>query len=345
MKKNYLFPIIIFTCLIIGFGCKKGNPSPGNSATYKQVNLVSDIADFSATRLDVQLVNPWGIAVNPNNGAFWISDNGTGLTSIYDQTGAQLLPAIGIAAPSMPNGGGAASGAVFNSTTDFGGAHFIYATEDGTIAAWKGGTIVPIVVDSSASNAIFKGLAIANDGTGNFIFAADFHNNRVDVFNSTFGSVTDRHFIDPSIPAGFAPFNIQVINGMLYVAYAKQDAEAHDDEKGPGNGYISIFKYDGTFVKRFASQGTLNSPWGILPAPSGFGQHAGAVLVGNFGDGAINVFDSYGNFQSRLKDSTGKVISINGLWGIASLPDNSKLFFTAGPDDESHGIFGYLQMN
>ncbi len=228
-------------------------------------------------------------------------------------------------------------------------AKFIYVTEDGIVAAWNTGDTTITVADRSSANAVYKGLAIANDGTGDFIYVSDLHNAKVDVFDKSFNYVTNKPFNDPNIQSGFAPFNIHNIGNLLYVTYAKQKGpDNRDDQSGAGFGYVDVYKPDGTFVKRFASQGTLNSPWGIVQAPSGFGQVANAILIGNFGDGRINVFDANGNYQAQL-ESNGTPISIDGLWAItfptstAGGLDLNTLYFTAGPLSETYGIFGYLR--
>ena len=252
---------------------------------------------------------------------------------------------MGIASP---------SGIVFNTTTDFGivdngPSSMIFATEDGFITAWSmsTGNATMIVVDRSSANAVYKGIAMAVDNNANYIYATDFHNARIDVFDKNFALVT-KNFSDPNIPSGFAPFNIQNINGMLYVTYAMQKGPDNmDDQSGAGNGYVDVFMPSGTLVKRFASQGTLNSPWGIAAAPTSFGQGTGAILIGNFGDGHINVFDASGNYRGQLMNGAN-VITISGLWDITFnniLGDPSQLYFTSGPDNESHGLVGYLKKN
>ena len=265
-----------------------------------------------------------------------------------------MLANVGIPLNGEANGA-SPTGVVYNSTTNFvipatgQPAKFIYVSEDGIVAAWNTGDTTITVADRSGADAVYKGIAIANDGTANFIYVSDFHNAKVDVFDQSFHYVTNKTFTDPNMPAGYAPFNIQNIGGQLYITYAKQKAPDNaDDEKGAGNGYVDVYKPDGTLVKRFASQGTLNSPWGIAQAPPGFGQVANAILIGNFGDGRINVFDANGNYQAQLQ-SNGTPISIDGLWAI-TFPssttgglDLNTLYFTAGPQSETYGLFGYLR--
>ncbi len=322
---------------------------------YEQINLVSDTAGYSATRIDTNLLNAWGIAISPT-GVFWIAANHSGTSVIYDNTGKQLLAPVKIPLGVTPNGA-SPSGVIFNSTADFtipnnGTSLFIFSTEDGIISAWNKntGTTTVTVADRSSAGAVYKGLAMANDGGANFIYATDFHNGKIDVFGNNFAFVTTKPFNDPGIPAGFAPFNIQNIGGQLYVTYAKQLApDNHDDSAAPGNGYVDIYTAAGVLVKRFATQGTLNSPWGIAQVPTAatsFGQATNAILVGNFGDGHINVFDSSGAYKGELTGN-GTPISIPGLWAITfdtvSPTDPNLLYFTAGPGDEAHGLFGYLK--
>jgi uncharacterized protein (TIGR03118 family) len=337
--------------------CKKitaSTPSAQAGISYNHVNLVSDQSGVAAMT-DPNLLDAWGIAVSPT-GIFWISSNHGGSATVYDTTGATKIPAVTIPAPGSPTGG-APSGQVFNTTTNFTISStgklskFIFCTEDGTIAAWGGGTSAVIVADRSSSGTVYKGLTIATDGGANYIYAADFHNGKIDVFDSTFTYTTGRTFSDPNIPAGFAPFNIRNISGMLYVLYAKQQGPDNmDDQAGPGNGYVDIFNPNGTFVSRFASQGPLNSPWGIAVAGTEFGQGLLPILIGNFGDGRISVFKQDGTYMGQLQDSTNNPLSIDGLWDLYfpanGVPNVSpyRLYFTAGPGGEAHGLFGYLKL-
>jgi uncharacterized protein (TIGR03118 family) len=338
--------------------CKSStSPTTTPSTAFAETVLVADTAGFGAAHIDTTFINGWGIAVG-GTGVFWLSSNHGGVTSIYDGAGTTKIPPIAI--PSR-NGTdpGSPSGVVFNSTTDFNGEKFIYSTEDGTIAAWSG-TMTKVATDASA-NAGYKGLAIANNGGSNYLYVADFHENKVVVYDKTFkpatlaGSFTDGG--SPAIPIGtpgFGPFGIQNIGGMLYVTYAKHkpSPDDGDDVGGASNGYINVFKPDGTFVKRFASNGTLTSPWGIAVAPSTFGQFKNAILVSNFGDGTISGFDSTGTYLGQVStDANNTPMHILGIWGIlatgsTSLGNNdvaNALYFTAGPDGENHGVFGYIQ--
>ena len=248
-------------------------------------------------------------------------------------------------------------------------SHFIFATEDGTISAWASGPAATIAVNNAtvpnaANGAVYKGLAVGvnvngvtvNGGTSPtfvFLYATNFRAGTIDVFDAGFNQVTpgtpgeiDGNFTDADIPPGYAPFGIQNINGDLFVTYAKQNAAKHDDVAGKGNGFVDVFDTDGHLKRRFASRGALNSPWGVARASFAFGRFSGDILVGNFGDGMINVFDSDGNFLGQLKDTNGKLISIDGLWtltlGGGAKSSSDTLYFTAGPTGETDGLFGTI---
>ena len=318
---------------------------------YQQVNLVSDVDEYNAMKIDKNLANAWGIAVSPT-GIVWISANHTGVSTIYDKDGNTVLAPVLIPAHEWHNIG-SPTGQVFNGTSGFvipstnAISRFIFASEDGVISAWApGSTAAVIVKDRNAEEAVYKGITMANDGTGNFLYVANFKGGKIEVFDSTFHRVTNKPFRDPSIPAGFAPFNIKNIDGKLYVLYAKQKGpDNEDDEPGVGNGYVNIFTPDGSLIGRFASKGPLNSPWGIVKDKNGFCSLRDAILIGNFGDGRINVYDQFGIFQGQLQGG-GQTIAIDGLWALENQitgADPSRLYFTAGPDDEQHGLFGYLE--
>ena len=341
--KALIAGLMVITCF---YACKKDLIS--GKFDVNQVNLVADTAGYGASRIDTNLVNAWGIAISPGGG-IWISSNHKGRSTIYDKTGHTLRPPVTI--PSLgPGQIGAPTGVVFNNTTDFGGSKFIFASEDGIILAWSSGNSAVKVADRSSFNAVYKGIAMAKDGSCNFLYLTNFKEGKIDVFDKNFNFVTTKPFLDPGIPADFAPFNIQNIEGKLYVTYAKHKApDNRDDQKGPGNGYIDIYNPNGTLIKRFASQGALNSPWGMAVAPEGLADDKEVILIGNFGDGRINIFNRQGHFIGPLQDH-GKAITIDGLWAIDFLKGteemkdrNDQLFFTAGPAEEAHGLFGYLQ--
>jgi uncharacterized protein (TIGR03118 family) len=339
-----------------------GTASTASAQFYSQHNLQSDgavPADFT----DPDLVNAWGLVSSPTS-PWWVSDNGTGLSTLYNgNTGMKVLinpPAGHVIVPGPPPHS-APTGVVFNGTTGFaipghGTARFIFSSEDGLISAWSGGPTAFVVwpkPGDPASTAVYKGLAIATAGTGTFLYASDFHNGRVDVFDSSFGPVVlgAGAFTDPTLPPGYAPFGIQNIGGIIYVTYALQDADAHDDVPGEGHGFVNAFDTAGHLLGRVASQGPLNSPWGLALAPSDFGKFKGDLLVGNFGDGRIHAYDPADHFELRgpLHSTHGRPIEIDGLWALqfgngANAGPTNALFFTAGPFEEGHGLFGRLDV-
>lgn len=335
-----------------------------NGAGYVQTNLVSD-GSVPNTTTDSNLVNPWGLAFGPTSPA-WVADNGTGLSTLYDGNGVAQSLVVTIPVPPSPGipGDPKPTGLVYNQTSGFtvtdgtnsGVARFIYSTERGVIAGWSAAVPPPapsteafIAVDNSPSGAIYKGLAISNSFSSARLYATDFHNGKVDVFDDHFAPIKmDRQFADPDLPAGFAPFGIANIDGFIYVTYAMQDKNREDDVPGPGLGYVNVFTQDGDFVRRLISQGPLNAPWGIAMAPGNFGRFSRKLLVANFGDGTINSFiPSNGLFHGTLRGPAGRPLVIDGLWAIVfgngteTQPVNS-LFFTAGPNDEANGLFGRI---
>jgi aldose sugar dehydrogenase len=331
------------------------------AVNFTQTNLVSDVPGMAKTT-DPNLVNPWGLALGTNSG-LWVSENGSGMAESFDGTGQPIQSAVTIPAPGG-TGTAAPTGVATNATPGFvitsggksGPSTELFATEDGTIAGWNSSvdaTHAVIAVDNSASGAVYKGLALGYTADGAFLFATNFHAGTVDVFDSNFKPVrTAGGFRDSHIPAGFAPFGISAINSHLYVTYAKQDADKHDDVAGPGNGFIDIFDTEGRLLQRFTSQGQLDPPWGMAWAPfQGFGEFNNALFVGNFGNGAVNAFDfDSGEFLGTVNDASGNPITIPGVWGLefglgVASASSSTLFFTAGIDDEQHGLFGTLTVN
>ena len=319
--------------------------------SFTQANLTSDLPGLAAHQ-DPNLVNPWGIVAGPTT-PFWINDNGTGLSTLYNGSGTPLPLVVKVPPPNGSAGPSAPTGIVFNSSaSSFGGAHFIFDTEDGTVSAWVSGTQATLQATAGAGS-VYKGLAVGNNGSGDFLYAANFGLGRIDVYDSSFHATTSAGgFSDPNLPAGFAPFNVQNINGNLYVTYALQDAAKEDDVAGAGNGFIDVFDMNGHLLHRLASNGALNSPWGLTVAPSKFGSFGGDLLVGNFGDGRINAYDATtGAFAGTLDGTNGTPLTIQGLWGLsfgngAAGQSVNSLYFTAGiagPDQvEDHGLFGSL---
>ncbi len=322
---------------------------PGNR--YSRTDLVSDEAG-EAAHVDPNLINGWGLAASPS-GPWWVSAADSSHALVYD--------AAGVAQPLVVDVPGEPTGTVFSGGPGFpvsdgvttAPARFLFASEDGTISAWS--PMVPpasqarVVVDNSARGAIYLGLAIANPPGGSRLYAADFHRARVDVFDESFHPMdVQGAFRDRRLPAGYAPFGIQNINGMIFVAYAKQDADGEEEVAGPGLGYVDAFDTDGRLVARVASRDALNAPWGMAVAPAGFGRFSGMLLVGNFGDGRINAY-AMGTWapKGHLKGADGHAIAIDGLWGIAFgnggvAGQRTSLYFAAGPDDEEHGLFGRI---
>jgi uncharacterized protein (TIGR03118 family) len=339
---------------------------------YQRTNLVSDIAGV-ADFADSNLVNAWGIVNAGDTGPIWIADNGTGVSTLYTGTGIafpNVTTPLVVTIPTPPHSKAGAvaapTGIVFNSTSDFvvsaggksGASRFIFATEDGTISGWNPAvdpTHAILAINNSGPGmsadrtnlgAVYKGLAIGNNGSANFLYATNFRDGVVEIYDAQFHFV--KAFTDTGIPSGFAPFGIRNINNKLFVTYAKQNAQKHDDVAGPGNGFVDIFDLNGVLQSQFASHGTLNSPWGLELSPLNFGEFSNAVLVGDFGDGRINAFNpSTGAFLGQLQDAFGNPMTINGLWGLnfgngAHQAPTTTLFFTAGIADESHGLFGAI---
>jgi uncharacterized protein (TIGR03118 family) len=337
-----------------------GAPATWAGDFYQQRNLVSDSTTVRAENRDMNLVNAWGLAFN-QFGFAWVADNGTGVATLYDGDGKPQSLVVTI--PGAAGAKGNPTGIVFYGGMEFvvqkggksGPSRFLFASEDGGIAAWSP-TVDAMqalrVIDNGNRHAVYKGLAIGANGRGALLYAADFHNGRIDVYDAAFKPVTlpDRPFVDPSLPPGYGPFGLQAINGDIYVSYARQDAERHDDVKGAGLGFVSVFGADGRFLRRVVSRGALNAPWGIALAPAGFGRFSNRLLIGNFGDGMINAYDlASGKWLGQLKGENRKPVQIDGLWalafgnGLSNQPVDT-LFFTAGPQDEKHGLYGRLDV-
>ncbi len=348
--------------------------APGCSGCgYTQINMVSNQPGH-APLTDPDLVNAWGLSASPGTNSapgspLWVSDNGTDVTTLYSGATATTVNKVALTV-SIPSG--APTGQVFNSDSnpnDFvvtdsaghsGRAVFLFDTEAGSIAGWNPGvgtTPAPSTVAeepvTNFANAVYKGLAIAQASDGNtYLYAANFRSGRVEVYNSKFMPVQlpGGLFLDPKIPAGYAPFNVQELAGQLYVTYAKQDATQHDDVAGQGHGFVDVFTNDGALVRRLVTRGQLNSPWGLALAPADFGQFSGDLLVGNFGDGHINVYDpNNGARLGELRQANGQPIVIDGLWGLrfgnGNAAKTNELLFSAGPDDESNGLLGKIVAN
>jgi uncharacterized protein (TIGR03118 family) len=368
-------------CLGIVVACGGGGSTGAGVAPaamgFTDTALVSSshAAIATAKTIDVNLQNPWGIAIGPSM-PFWIADNNNNLSTLYDGIGGNETqtitgsPDVGIAIPASAAGEPAnPTGQVYNGEGGFlvptshgqESALFIFDGEAGTIVAWasdSGATAFTAYDDgvtNGADHAVYKGLAIGAVGSATFLYATDLHNNKVDVFDTHFSkpAAMQGKFVDPNIPAGFVPFGIQALNGDLYVTFAQQDAPKHDETKGAGLGYVDVFDFSGNLVSRFASTGSLNAPWGVAIAPAGFGSLRGDVLIGNFGDGTINIFSPNGtalaNFEGPMMSGSGQPLVFPALWsltfgnGDADKPVTT-LFYTAGLTDLTDGVFGGITL-
>ncbi|MFL5955712.1 MAG: TIGR03118 family protein [Gaiellaceae bacterium] len=323
-----------------------------SAGIYTVHPLVSD-GGASAAVTDASLVNPWGLSAGPTT-PWWAANNGTNTSTLYSGTGAKI--ALTVAVPGGPTGtvfNGNSAAFVVSENGKSGAGRFLFATEAGTILGWTpavNGATAIAGADRSGVGAVYKGLAIANDR----LYAADFHNGRVDVFDSSFKLVATSGFKDAKVDKGFAPFGIQALNGNIVVTYAKQDAAAKDDVPVPGKAFVDEFTPDGQLVASVVNSGKkrapLNAPWGLALAPAAFGSFGGDLLVGNFGNGRISAYAKRGSkwvYKGQLRLADGTPIAIDGLWaiafgnGAAAGPTNS-LYFLSGPSDEKHGLYGSI---
>jgi uncharacterized protein (TIGR03118 family) len=336
--------------------------------SYRQINLVSD-QPGKAHLLDSDLVNAWGLAASPGTNAspgspLWVADNGSDKATLYAGASATSVAKV----PLVVNVTGAApTGQVFNSDAsafvvsdshgNSGSSLFLFDTENGTIDGWapnvnpsgSNPSTMTEVARNNGANAVYKGLAIATVKGKSFLYATNFRSGRVEAYDSTFTPVEmpGGLFVDPGLPAGYGPFGIAEIRGKLYVTFAQQDATLHDDVAGPGHGFVDVFTNTGAFVRRLVTRGALNSPWGLALAPRSFGRFGGDLLVGNFGNGLINVYNpTNGASLGRLRQPNGLPINIDGLWGLkfgnGNAAKTGELLFSAGPDGESHGLLGKI---
>lgn len=329
---------------------------------FDQFNLTANNEEYGAPTIDPTLVNAWGLVFNPT-GTPWISSQEGHVSNVYNSEGVpRAINPVNIPSPASLTGGNP-TGIVFNGvSTDFiipnhGPAAFIFDGVDGVISAWNG-SLGKQAARITVGQGAYTGLAIGSNGGKQYLYAANFATRHIDVWNSSWMMVS-MPFTDPGLPQGYAPFNIQNIGGNLFVTYAKVDPTTHESEAGVGKGFVDIYRTDGSFVKRFASMGTLNAPWGVTMAPRSFfedemddmedaDQHEQSyLLVGNFGDGRINAYRMDGKFAGQLRGKK-EPIEIEGLWALVFPPststiDQHRLYFTAGPDDETHGLFGYLK--
>ena len=321
--------------------------APARADSYGWQNLQSDIAG-AALHVDRNLANPWGLAAS-SGGTIWVADNGTGVSTLYSQDGAAVPLVVAIPTSARNKEGANPTGVVFNSTEFFKvGRHgnsqpsrFIFASEDGTISGWSpqvDGTHAIVAVDNGTNNgskrAIYKGAALGVANGHNFLYVTNFHSGRVETYDENFRFVNPNGFVDPHLPAGYAPFGIHNLNGQIYVAYALQDSKKTDEVAGPGNGFVDVFDTNGHLIRRLVSNGKLNAPWGLALVE-------GELWVGNFGDGRINNYDpATGAFLETLSTADGTPLEFDGLWDL--LPLGSGVYFTAGIADEAHGLFGII---
>src|ERR1700720_2450341 len=384
VSRHFAAAAVIGLCMIPATAALAQNEDRNDEANrYVITNLDSDLKGAAAVQ-DALLQNSWGVAFSPAGSPFWIADNNTGCATLYDGDGRIVPLQVRIPLPDNVVPGtdcktvnpknppkptpAAPTGIVWNPSSAFVvpgtqlPAVFIFDTEDGTISAWAQG-LTPannavLAVDNSkipnaANGAVYKGLAFGVNVNGAFLFAANFRAGTIDVFGPPSApgglftpATTGGGFAHPNIPAGFAPFGIQNIDGDLFVTYAKQNAQRHDDVAGPGNGFVDVFDTDGHLLRRFASRGELNSPWGVTRASFAFGRFSGDIVIGNFGDGKINAFDSDGNFLAQLGTTNGKALVINKLWtltlGGGAKSSSDTLYFTAGPNGQTNGLFGTI---
>ena len=326
---------------------------------YKQTNLVSDVPGL-AQFTDPDLVNPWGLIASGAS-PWWVANNGTGLSTLYNGAGVKQTLVVTVA-PAMAPGPATPTGIVFNGSTDFQvvagvpttAARFIFVTDNGTISGWAP-SVNPnhsiLKVNNSSAGAVYLGATIAQSGGLNRLYVANFSGGSVDVFNANYGAVTlpPGAFTDPELPEGFAPFNVQNIGGNVYVAYAKQNEDGDEEEAGRKLGYVDEFDGSGTLLQRFEHGPWMNAPWGLaLAPPTGFGKASGKLLVGMFGSGEVATFDpATGDFAGLLRQLRGRPVEIEGLWALrfgngGNAGPTTTLFFTAGIEDETHGLFGTI---
>jgi uncharacterized protein (TIGR03118 family) len=319
----------------------------GRADTYSWTNFQSDIAGV-AQHVDPNLVNPWGMAVSSStNGTIWVSDNGTGVSTLYRQNGTANPLIVEIPTAKKNKGTGNPTGVVRNTTSFFqvtkngtsAPAFFIFVSEDGSISGWNptlDGTHAIIAVDNGKNHAVYKSATLGMANGNNFLYVSNFHTGQVETYDGNFHQVTPNGFVDPNLPAGYAPFGVRNFNGEIFVTYALQDQKKHDDVPCPGCGLVNVFDTSGNFLRRLISTGgNLNAPWGLALV------EGSNLWVGNFGDGLINNYDPVsGDFIETLRRLDGTPLQFDGLWDL--LPQASGVFFTAGIADEGHGLFGLI---
>lgn len=372
MYKNATIRLLMVSA---GFGllstaCRKMNINNNDLRNFEEVNLIANNGSYGAGLVDPTLQNAWGLAWAPS-GIAWVNGEADGVSELYTGAGAIVRPPVLIPSP-KDTMGGAPTGIVFNSTKGFilpdkAAASFIFVGDDGVVSAWNGaaGNKAFRIADNSAT-ASYTGLTLAWDNGRNLLYAANFKTGKIDVWDTSWAPVS-LPFRDPGMPRGYAPFNIQAAGSWIYVSYAKVGADG-DEVHAVGLGLVDVFNPDGSFVKRFTTGGWLNAPWGVAMAPAGWLTTADmsadvskednathgktdsvgqVILIGNFGDGRINVFAPDGQFLGQLQ-SHNRTMVIDGLWALGFAPatatsiDPGRLYFTAGPKDEKDGLFGYI---
>jgi len=347
--------------LVASSGATAAQAATRNRPAFTEVDLVSNIPGRAAVT-DANVQNAWGLALSPTS-PLWVANNGTNTSTLYAGGVAGAKPTVVPLVVSIP--GGAPTGQVFNGTSGFvvtgpggsGPARFLFVSEDGDLVGWNP-TADPTVAGKSTASlakhvdgAIYKGLTLVTTAFGSFLLAADFHNGRIDIFDSSFNLIRTAapFFTDPALPAGYAPFNVASLNGRVYVTYAKQDAAAEDEVAGPGKGFVDVYNGFGLLERRLVRRGPLNAPWGLEIAPPSFGKFAGDLLVGNFGDGRISAVNRVsGHVDGQLRDRRGRTIKIDGLWallrGTATTGGTDAVWFSAGPNEEADGLIGQIHL-
>jgi uncharacterized protein (TIGR03118 family) len=335
-------------------GAAQAAAAPAAAPMFTETDLVSDVPGRAALT-DPDVVNAWGLALSPTS-PLWVANNGTNTATLYaggaNGSAATKVP-LTVAIP-----GGAPTGQVFNDTASFvvtspagsGPARFMFVSEDGEVAGWNPAAApTTAIVAAHSVGAVYKGLALLHTDAGPYLLAADFRHGRIDVYDGQFQRVRlpGSLFTDRTLPQGYAPFDVAVLGGGIYVTYAKQGQGKVDEVDGPGLGFVDRYNAFGLLSGRVASRGTLNAPWGLAIAPASFGSLAGDLLVGNFGDGRISVFDTSGGFAGQLQDAAGNPLAIEGLWallpGTANTGGTDAVWFSAGPGEEEHGLVGLIR--
>ncbi len=351
-RRRFLAVVAAGAALALGSAVAPAQAAP-TANRFAQVNVASDVPGLAQIH-DPLVVNAWGLALSPTS-PLWVANNGSDTATLYGGNGTTspfVKRALEVAVTN-----GAPTGQVFNGTSSFvvgtppagGPAPFIFDSETGDITAWNpNASPTTALVTAHTDGAIYKGLALLQTASGPFLLAADFHHGRIDVFDGNWNHVNvGSAFTDPDLPAGYAPFDVFVSGSSVYVSYAKQDADAEDEIAGHNFGFVDKYTNFGQTVQRVASRGNLNAPWGMAIAPASFGRFAGSLLVGNFGDGKIGAYTDSGDFLGFLRDNNNDIISIDGLWallpGTANTGGTNAVWFSAGPDDESHGLVGVLR--